>query len=64
MASASAPRTYYGIAIDTLSKGDSRGRYAAFVAQRWVFGNTLPEVRAAMREVNGMGRRPNGYTYA
>lgn len=52
--------TWYGLPIYSLSPGDSRGKYAAFVAQRWVFGATLIEVKDAMRDANGNGKRPNG----
>jgi hypothetical protein len=55
-----APRhTWYGIAIDTLAPGASH-KYAAYVAGRWVYGDTLAEVKDAMRRANGMGKRPNG----
>jgi hypothetical protein len=53
-------RTFLGTTIDRLSPGDSRGKYAAFTAQVWVFGNTIAEVKEAMRVVQGKGRQPNG----
>jgi hypothetical protein len=61
--SPTATRTYYGVTIDRLSPGHAR-RYAAFTAQRWVYGDTIAEIQQAIRDTNGMGLRPNGYTYA
>lgn len=57
-------RTFLGTTIDRLSPGDSRGKYAAFTAQVWVYGNTIEEIKEAMRVVQGVGRQHNGRTYA
>ena len=57
-------RTFMGTTIDRLSPGDSRGKYAAFTAQRWVFGSTVEDIKEAIREVQGVSRHPNGRTYA
>lgn len=56
-------RTFLGATIDRLSPADSRGKYAAFTAQVWVFGDTLEGIKDAIRKVQGVSKRPNGYTY-
>ena len=56
-------RTFMGTTIDRLSPGDSRGKYAAFTAQRWVFADTIEGVKEAIRQVQGVSRQPNGHTY-
>jgi hypothetical protein len=56
-------KTFMGATIDRLSPGDSRGKYAAFTAQRWVFSNTVEGIKEEIRRVQGVSRQPNGYTY-
>lgn len=56
-------RKFMGTTIDRLSPGDSRGKYAAFTAQVWVYGDTVEAVKEAMRQVQGKGRQPNGHSY-
>jgi hypothetical protein len=57
-------RHFMGVPIDRLAPGDSRGKYAAFTAQQWVYGNTVEGIKEAMRVAQGgKGRQPNGRTY-
>lgn len=56
-------RKFFGTTIDRLSPGHPH-KYAAFTAQVWVYGDTIAEIKQAMRDVQGKGRQHNGYTYA
>jgi hypothetical protein len=45
-------RTYLGTPIYTLSRADSRGRYAAYTPRGWVFGATLEGIKRALRSLD------------
>lgn len=60
--SAETTRTYYGLTLHR-RPGTVERRWSAFTADRWVFASTLEGIKEAIREANGMDRRPNGQTY-